>query len=352
MGRSRKAKALPTISKLLTKTPNRILTYCSLTVFLFALIGVPQLNIDDSPLEIFPNSHQLRQSGEYFSESRGWRANVSLISENFELTESVTQKLIDSDFWKKDYKNLKLEDPWTTVNYVQSDISSESRRSTDQTILNSPQMIRYLNDYGEARSIIYIDNTDVSYINKLKQNFEEFCQANNCKLAGTLISYGEFGTKVPKTLMSSLFISILLVSLVLLLLAKSQGISRHGRVAIVVSALWGPAFVISFLWVMQVQIYFVTCIFASVLVGLAGDNAIQFIFSSKKKGLNSGLTEKQTSSFQTGLILMILPCVFLLSFFLPMRILGIFFALGTLASLYGDIWILKGLLKLKPTQNG
>ena len=134
--------------------------------------------------------------------------------------------------------------------------------------------------------------------------------------------------------------------LILLLCIWTQ--TQH-KFKILLSAFWGPAAVMVILALSGMQIYFVTCIFASILVGLAGDNAIQYIMNSEGENLSEKTQGLSSASILVTLLMMILPASFMLSYFNPMRTLGLLFALGTACSLFGDYWILKGLLEKDQT---
>ena len=81
----------------------------------------------------------------------------------------------------------------------------------------------------------------------------------------------------------------------------------------------------------------------TILVGLAGDNAIQFIF--RNKGLQKDVKFFQTASVLVTFCMIILSSSFFFSSFQSLRDLGILMIIGFVLNFIGDIYILKSLAK-------
>jgi hypothetical protein len=96
--------------------------------------------------------------------------------------------------------------------------------------------------------------------------------------------------------------------------------------------------------IFRIKVNFLTCIFASTLVGLTGDNAIQFLLSSGNESLLSGMSQRGKASIVCGSIMAVSSLVFLGSYFVPPRIFGALLSAGFLMSMVGDFWLLKALL--------
>ena len=92
---------------------------------------------------------------------------------------------------------------------------------------------------------------------------------------------------------------------------------------------------------------FVTCVFAAVLVGLAGDSGIQFLFASRHGSIDEGMRCKGVGSVQMAFLAATASLAYLKSDFAQPRILGLLFASGFLCMLIGDLWLLRGFLGLK-----
>ena len=116
----------------------------------------------------------------------------------------------------------------------------------------------------------------------------------------------------------------------------------------IASAFWGPILVIVGLWAFDFPIYFISCLFASALVGMAGDNAIQFIFA--KRGTKIGSLDRQTqtlgrASQLVAIATVLMALCFLGAYFAPARTLGLLLAGGFVLGYVGDYLLLRTWLK-------
>jgi len=189
-----------------------------------------------------------------------------------------------------------------------------------------------------------LNKTDVQTLMGLQTELRKYCNEDECNLEGSLMSYAEFSGLITKTLLESMLLSLALVSLVIWALAVELNQSAQ-VVPLLLSTFWGSILMLAIEGVFQLRINFLTCIFASVLVGLTGDNAIQYLFGSRRKGLEVGVQKRGSSSILTSLLMFSASFVFLGSYFDPQKKFGVLLAGGLLASLTGDLWILKGLKK-------
>ncbi len=138
-----------------------------------------------------------------------------------------------------------------------------------------------------------------------------------------------------------------LVTLILLALSVALGQTRAAW-KLVYSSIWSPVVMIGAIAAFQVQVNLITSIFAAVIVGLTGDNAIQYLFAARALGregtLDSGIRERAGATVQLLLLLSISSLVFLGATMMPIRTLGVLFSTGFFVTLVGDLWLLKGLL--------
>lgn len=330
----------PPLSKLkgiATKTPARWFALASLLFFLIGGYGSTKLHIDDTPHELFPAGHPMNQAVDYLRQSRGWEASADVL-----LTPSANEKKILAAL-KSNPMIVRMESASLYVDHFTKDVPLSYKKLVEEEVTSAPVYARYAADDGSRRIILYLNKTDIQDVNKLRDFVNQICTKGECSLGGSLVSYAEFGNRVATTLLESLTSSILMVSLILLFLAIAR--REKDWFAVLASSMWGPAFLIAILYLAQVKIYFVTTIFASVVVGLAGDNAIQYLFAAKPNRLAKGVHNFALPSLYLGICMMLIPAVFLLSHFNPMRSLGALFIVGAAASVFGDLWILKGLLR-------
>ncbi|MCB0369614.1 MAG: hypothetical protein KDD45_09265, partial [Bdellovibrionales bacterium] len=192
------------------------------------------------------------------------------------------------------------------------------------------------------RAEIFLNTMDMPEIKKLISKSEKLCN-DKCQLTGSLISYNEFSVKILHTLLSSLGLSVFLVILILFLIRKPLTFSEV--FCLIVSSIWGPLTLLSLFIIFKIPISFVTCICASLLVGLTGDNAIQFIFNTKKSNLNQSIDSFSDASLIVTIGMIFLVSIFLISEIASLGTLGGYIMLGFLLGFIGDVWILKGILK-------
>ncbi|MEQ1877526.1 MAG: hypothetical protein ABL958_12845, partial [Bdellovibrionia bacterium] len=195
---------------------------------------------------------------------------------------------------------------------------------------------------GIPRSVLYIRDISVSAIQKLKDETARFC-AGRCHLAGDLVAFADFSTMIPKTLIESMIMSLLLVSSVILFLALGLGKGRY-FFHLIATSFWGPFAMLCVLAVLQINMDVMKCVFLSILIGLTGDNAIQYLFAARGRSIRTGAERRGSASIQTSLIMAMASLVYLGSYFSPPKVFGVILASALLAALAGDLWLLNSLL--------
>ncbi len=171
---------------------------------------------------------------------------------------------------------------------------------------------------------------------------DELCKDGSCHVTGDLIAFADFTRRVLRTLYESLFASLVLVALVIAFLTGWR--RRALFIPLIASSFWGPAIIMIAIAVFDIQVNMVTVVVISMLVGLTGDNAILFLLSSRRDDLTDGIERRGQGSIQCNLLMALSCLILLLSYFQPPRTLGVLLAAGLIAALFGDVWILKGLL--------
>ena len=110
------------------------------------------------------------------------------------------------------------------------------------------------------------------------------------------------------------------------------------------SSLWGPFAVLIVLYLFRTPIFFISSICFAYLIGLTGDNAIQFLLAGEKQ-VDENMEHFGVSSLAIALIMSCMSLAFLTAYFYPPRILGKTLILGFLFSFIGDFWIFRALLR-------
>ena len=109
----------------------------------------------------------------------------------------------------------------------------------------------------------------------------------------------------------------------------------------------GPCLTLLLITVARVPLSIPVSVLAAVLVGLTGDNAIQYLFGTQNGDLRSGIESRARASVILTLILCLSSLLFLTMSQVAIQKLGPLFFFGFLFNLLGDLWILKALIKEK-----
>ncbi len=321
--------------------PKKIFALVSLLVIPFALFSFSHLEVSDSPERLLPPSHPARRGLDMIEQTRGWRSQLSLVFAEHDQTQfnkSVIEKI------KADPLVSHSEDVYAVKDFMTSQLSSEMQNWLNSFIEGNAIGHRLGPSGEQTRAILYVKNLDISDIKSLRLKVNALCPKQECWLAGSLVSYGELGERVLSTLYESLGLSLFLVLFILLWLCLALRPEAFWSLAL--SSIWGPCALLVCFYIFKFRVFYITSMIASIIVGLAGDNAIQFLFYSKR-----GHQMQKSVSFVGPAVLAISICmmmassVFFAGYFDPMKNLGGLMILGIFLGYVGDVWILRGLSK-------
>jgi predicted RND superfamily exporter protein len=325
--------------------------YFSLLVFPLAVASVNQFNLAQTPTDVFPKSHPMSKSIEHLKESRGWVAEASVIF-NPEFPRERRTALLDQ--LRRDPLVKDLEDREGVLDFMSFGATPERRDLISRDLSAAPLARRYESPQGKTRAILFLRDSQTEKINRLRMLVAAQCPNRSCYLAGDFVAYADFSRSLIETLFKSFFESLFLVAVILAYLNYKRGSSFANLMAILVATFWGPAVMMCLIYLMKVNVNMITCMVASILVGLAGDNAVQFLFASPKNSsilggqaawsLQHGIKRRSVGSLQCALLMALSSLILLGSYFEPPRMLGVLMALGFFTALIGDVYILKGLI--------
>jgi predicted RND superfamily exporter protein len=316
--------------------------------FLIPLIFVPyafhHINISDIPSKLFKENNPFRQSIEYLYQTRGFRGDISLVfNDRTKIIENkrVIQSLLEN---KEELLISKIDDPYDILEFYQQKIPLELHPTIEDGLKKSTQYQRFFFE-NKARAVIFLKDIEMKKIENIRHLIKnKICIHDECEVSGALVAYAEFSQKVPRTLIDSFILSLLLVFLVLIYLAYATN-NLKKLFSLTLSSFWGVSLTIILISLLGVRINFVTCVVISILVGMTGDNTIQYILAGYKSNLSNGIDIRSEASIVNTLIMIICSLVFLLFYFEPPTTFGLLLVFGLLSSLVGDFWILKGMLK-------
>jgi len=307
-----------------------------LGMYAVSAIGLSHLHVSDAPANIFPKNHILSRDLDFIQKSRGWESQVSLVFNDFSREKQNRAVLATL---RQESNVAAIESPYDVEDYLTKPLSEEHASLVRDLWRTTPAAQRLATEGETARALIYLKKTDTASMALLQQKTTELC-GEHCHIAGTLVSYAEFGDRVLSTLLESLAVSLILVSCAIVYLLRARGHAH--TISTLVSAMWGPCMMISVFWIFQFPVTYVTCTFASIIVGLSGDNTIQYLFASPpRSGLTEGVHRQGAASVQVSAMMMVLSLIFLASYFASVRSLTPLFVLGFLLTLIGDLWLFK-----------
>ena len=324
--------------------PNKKSFWPMILIFVLGWLSLGFVNLNDSPNKVFPKSHLMTQSSNYLDSSRGWTGSFKVQfsdRENKEKNTSLIKKILSLE-------NVKLvENPYESLDYILNTEDKNTNTAVKRVISDQSY---YLKMFPKSTNVmnanLYAINIDLNSLVKLKKGIVSLCQTD-CVPLGEIIDYVDFSSRAPKTLVDSLGLSVLLVSIVLCFLAIST-FQKRSAVALVVASLWGVSLMALLIAVFQIEINFLTSIFSSILVGICGDNAIQFLLASRKKVLVENIHNRGGGALIVSFIMFSSGLCFMMSYFYPVRILGLLLSFGMLTTLIGELWGLRLLIPKKP----
>ncbi len=294
-------------------TPRWISRTCML-VFPLALLSFSKINVNDNPTKVFPATHPYNLGLQDFKESKGWLGVASLIwdatGENYH-ADPYTYKLdaIAGQLKAGNPSVVAVESPNAILDWL----AKPNVLTRDVIVSDYKSTLQYkqlVDPSGAPRALLYLKDISILDLQTLKTDVARLCPNKECHAGGDLVAYSDFSTFVPKTLIESMTLSLVLV-----------------------------------LALLHIPMDFMKCIIASVLVGLTGDNAVQYLFAAGKSDLRTGVNRRGGASIITNVLMALTALMYLASYFNPPKTFGIMLAAGLLAALVGDLWLLNSLLR-------
>lgn len=323
--------------------PNKKVTALLTGTLILSVWAGFHLNFSDTPTKNFPESHELRKAFKDLHDKRGWEANLYVVFEP-DIPRSQQENILNEI--RKQPQVLWLESAVDFEKFMTEGLTETRKNMVLDELRPLAFYKRYWQPNGQSRSMILMRSSAISELTALSEGINKICQGR-CKPVGQNEVFREYSTKVSSTLAESFSLSIVIVLCTLFILSWYRGFKNF--FALTISVIWGPLVMIIFLWIFDIPVNLVTSGFLAVIVGMTGDNAIQYIFGGDT--LAAGIEKRGIASILLSVLLCVSSLTFLGQTLIPMRWLGILFFLGFAASLFGDLWALKGLLSFQEKTN-
>ncbi len=289
---------------------------------------------------LFNSKHELTQAMSLFSDRRGWLSTVVV-----RYQDASQQEVISWEKVMKSRPQIKYIDSfWQAHQSMSQGVPTEQSSWIEFQMKNSAFGKSFFS-FDQLKSTVYLHTANSSEVLKIKEDIEEIC-SKRCQVTGDTAAWAESSSVAVQTLFESFALSFF--SIVVLIVLLSNHHPWQVQASVILSSSWGPLMLIFCIWLFGIRIDFVLSTLLSILAGLSGDNAIQFLFQSKYR-LNQSVDRQKEASLIVAFLMAALALCFGFMPFEPLKIFGFFLFLGFVLTYLGDVWILKALLKKCPT---
>ena len=315
--------------------PRSIFFYLSIIPFTFSLLTVSKLNIDEKAADLFFDDHPYNKDSIYLEKTRGWQRRVFIKVENiksFEQVKGFSQKIKGVE---------KIVEYKSYVNEITEGLNLASKKMIEKELIKST-LYEDLHYLGIPIMVIYLDESSIEAMRKIILKLDLYCKNNNCEVFGRQAEYTRYNKNLLMTLYRSFGVSLTLVSIFIFILSIIK--LKKIKLSLLYSALWGPILMLFMFYLLNISLNFTTSIFFSVFIGLAGDNAIMYLFLTKDLEIEK-VEALGASSVLISIFSIFGSLALVISGFKFTAILGLVFALGFFLNIVGDLYILKGALR-------
>lgn len=324
------------IEALLDLRPSRSMTLVICGTLVMSFWAAFRLNFSDHPTKNFPTDHPLRIAFENLVKSRGWESSIYIV---FPPTTSPERQLQVLEELKGAEEVRGLDSSSGVRGFLTNGFEKVRQDLIEREFVSTVANKRYTSDSGVNRAMLLLRSSSLDDLHSISKKIKIAC-GDECSAVGQNEVFREYSSKVATTLLESFLVSIVIVLCTLFILAWYLGVGNYLSLAI--SILWGPLMMIIFLGLFRVPINLISSMFLAVIVGMTGDNAIQYLYGDKN--LLLGAEKRGRASFLLSILLCLGSLMFLFQTLTPMKWLGVLFFLGFFVMLFGDLWVLKGLL--------
>jgi predicted RND superfamily exporter protein len=326
-------------------TPPRFIIPIALLLFLIGGMSYRFLNYNDSPAHNFPATHPYTKAFDYLRKNRGWEGTIDLYLRAPPSGKPDLGKIDEIVSKLKEDENVKsIQNPADLNRFLTADVGENLRSFVIREASQTDDYQSVFASDGSARATVFLKSLDLKPMGKTFDRIRKLCESEGCEPVGENVVYLEYSRTVISTLVESLGLSLFLVGIVLLFLCGKRKAMEKAK--ILFTAFFGPVVMLAVMAATRTQVSLITCMFEAISVGIAGDNAVQYLFAAKSKPtLAQGISMRGMASLLLGLLLIFVFSSFLGLTLLPMKTLGLLFMAGFGLTLFGDFFLLKALVK-------
>lgn len=301
------------------------------------MVGYYQLTINSAE-ETFKPEHLASRSKAYVFDSRGWEAPISIlfppgISE--EVVQQINLEMRELPFIAKTLSYQDIEQ------FLLKDVPPYTHDQLQAEFKASPLNSRFSSPAGYKRILLFLDKMSLTNLNSHLAVIRGLCKTR-CQPDGELVVFADVLSRLIDSLKESFLLSLVIVSLILWFLSRRM---KKNPVPLVLSSLWGPLALYGVIWIFNFPIDFLSLTVGAILVGITGDNAIQFLYASRQRSIRVGIEKRALGTTVVSLVTVFGSLYLCLQSMLPTRNLGFLLFLGFLFSYFGDLFLLKTFVK-------
>ena len=323
-------------SELISFTLPKKLTIILALIPMAIIFLYDKANLNYSPYDMFDKNHTITNFREHFQRTRHSEGELSVVfsDQHFE-TKDIAEKIAKDPAVSEVYTEENLNKEISLLpHFLQSLVWEDFRRTDIGKLFYSVE---------SKRIIVSIKSYDTKDVPLIVDRLNEIC-GNNCKVKSEIIVSKDYALGILQTLYDSAISGFL--SIILLITFLVYSVNKKHIIPVILSTLWASFMLLIFVVIFQFKINVVTCVALSVLIGLAGDNAIQFLLL-QKNSFKQSVAEIGEASSENFIMMILLSSTLLLSYFKTPRILAVLMIIGIVFMFIGDIWILNGLISNK-----
>jgi predicted RND superfamily exporter protein len=329
------------------RLPRLVNLTLTLAPVVLIFVAFNRLNFDEDSTKSFPSGHIHTTSYEMLKKTRTWQTVIEVLFRPDPESLKADATLVESTLGSLGKVDgvLKVENPYAVIRDLDQGLDQDGVRLVEQDLPDSQLWKTYFAESGWTRARLYLKSESLAYLRPRIEQLENICHPPDCRLSGKILDYVEISKQIVPTLLESFWLSLVLVGIVIIWLAR---VKRVGFIIpLVLSAFWGPLIMLIGLWIFQVQINLVTSLFAAVIVGLTGDNAIQYIFAAESHDLKSGMDKMARGSILLAILLSFCGLTFVLQTPVALKTLGLLFFLAFGINWVGDFFVLSEWISVK-----
>lgn len=325
--------------------PSKIVAMLLLSTYVIAFWLIPKLEVSGSPLDLFPKDHKLVTDFTEFAKRHGWEGEASIIFP-LEVSESEQKNILRE---LKLHPNVaKIETLFDVRDYLSSQDTQGYNKALQIDFESHPFYGKYRGKYLSYQHVLYFKQTDLTAMQESIKTVRALC-LGKCEMVGEIVSYAEFMSLVPQTLVKDLVYSVGTVALLIFGLAVY--FKYPHPILFTLGSLWGSSTLIILMYLFGLKLNLLSCIFVSMMAGLTGDNGIQFLYAEHRLGRGEGIDHFKGCSLLMAVVMGASSLFFLFSYFAPPREFAVILMLGIFVSVFGDIWLTKALTQSHGPKN-